>query len=46
MFAELDNFVKKFHQLRQAGYNAHLDVDSQAGQVSVALRVQLGAGAG
>ena len=46
MFAELDSFVKKFHQLRQAGYNAHLDVDSQAGQVSVALRVQLGAGAG
>ena len=41
---EFDSFVKKFFQLRQAGLAAHLDVDTQAGQVRVALSVELGAG--
>ena len=41
---EFDNFVRKFFQLRQAGLTAHLDVDTQAGQVRVALSVELGAG--
>ena len=41
---EFDSFVKKFFQLRQAGLTAHLDVDTQAGQVRVALSVELGAG--
>ena len=41
---EFDDFVRKFFQLRQAGLTAHLDVDTQAGQVRVALSVELGAG--
>ena len=41
---EFDHFVRKFFQLRQAGHTAHLDVDTQAGQVRVALSVELGAG--
>ena len=40
--SELENFVQKFQQLRQAGYTAHLDVDTHAGQSWVALRVMLG----
>ena len=40
--SELENFVNKFHQLRQAGYTAHLDVDTHAGQSWVGLRVMLG----
>ena len=39
---ELDNFVKKFHQLWKAGATAHLDVDTHAGRAWVGLRVQLG----
>ena len=40
---ELNNFVVKFHQLWQAGYNAHLNVDSHAGYAWCGLRVDLGA---
>ena len=39
---ELDTFVHKFHQLWNAGYNEHLDLDSYAGNAWVGLRVQLG----
>jgi hypothetical protein len=39
---ELDNFVKKFYQLWNAGHTAHLDVDTHAGKAWVGLRVQLG----
>merc|ERR1712126_199351 len=42
--SELQNFVNKFHQLRQAGYTAHLDVDARGGQSWVGLRVLLGSG--
>ena len=40
--SELDNFLVKFHQLRQAGFTAHLDLDANAGQAWVGLRVMLG----
>ena len=39
---ELDTFVKKFHQLWHDGFTAHLDLDTQAGNAWVGLRVQLG----
>ena len=39
---ELDNFVKKFHQLWKAGVTAHLDLDAHAGRAWVGLQVQLG----
>ena len=39
---ELDTFVKKFHQLWNDGFTAHLDLDTQAGNAWVGLRVQLG----
>ena len=39
---ELNNFVVKFHQLWQAGFNAHLNVDSYAGHAWCGLRVDLG----
>ena len=42
--SELENFVNKFHQLRQAGYTAHLNVDAKAGQSWVSLCVMLGSG--
>ena len=42
--SELQNFVNKFHQLRQAGYTAHLNVDAKAGQSWVSLCVMLGSG--
>ena len=42
--SELDNFINKFHQLRQAGFTAHLDVDTHAGQSWLGLRVMLGTG--
>lgn len=41
--SELDSFIRKFHQLWSAGYSAHLDVGTTAGQAWVGLRVQLGA---
>ena len=40
LVTELDTFVNKFQQLCYDGYNAHLDLDTHAGLVS--LRVQLG----
>ena len=42
--SELQNFVNKFHQLRQACYTAHLNVDAKAGQSWVSLCVMLGSG--
>ena len=39
---ELGTFVKKFHQLWHDGFTAHLDLDTQAGNAWVGLRVQLG----
>jgi hypothetical protein len=39
---ELDTFVKKFQQLWNDGLTAHLDLDTQAGNAWVGLRVQLG----
>ena len=39
---ELETFVQKFHQLWNAGHNAHLDAESHAGAAWVGLRVQLG----
>ena len=39
---ELDSFVQKFHQLWRAGLNAHLDLDTHAGNAWVGLRVELG----
>ena len=41
---ELQNFVNKFHQLRQAGFTAHLDVDAHAGQAWVRLHLMLESG--
>ena len=40
--SELDNFLVKFHQLLRAGYTAHLNLDANAGQAWVGLRVMLG----
>ena len=40
---QLNSFVVKFHQLWQAGYNAHLNVDCHAGYAWCGLRVDLGA---
>ena len=42
-YSEVNNFILKFHQLWQAGYNAHLNVDSHAGYAWCGLRVDLGA---
>ena len=39
---ELNSFVHKFHQLWNAGYSAHLNLDTHAGRAWVGLRVQLG----
>ena len=39
---ELDSFVQKFNQLWKAGFTAHLDLDTHAGNAWVGLRVQLG----
>ena len=38
----MDSFVRKFHQLWNDGYTAHLDLDTQAGNAWVGLRVNLG----
>ena len=40
--SELNSFLSKFRQLRRAGYDAHLDVKSHAGQAWVGLHVRLG----
>ena len=39
---ELDTFIEKFKSLWNAGLEAHLDVDTQAGQAWVGLRLRLG----
>ena len=39
---EFDSFVKKFHQLWEAGLTAHLDADTHAGKAWVGIQVQLG----
>ena len=39
---ELESFIKKFHQLWNAGFSAHLDLDCHAGLASVGIRLQLG----
>ena len=39
---EIDSFIRKFHQLWNAGFTAHLDLDTHAGSAWVGLRVQLG----
>ena len=39
---ELDTFVRKFHQLWNDGFTAHLDLDTQAGNAWVGLRLNLG----
>ena len=40
--SELDSFIFKFKQLWYSGLDAHLDVDTHAGQAWVGLRVGLG----
>ena len=40
--SELETFLVKFHQLLRDGYTAHLDLDANAGQAWVGLRVMLG----
>ena len=41
---ELQNFVNKFHQLWQAGFTTHLDVDAHAGQAWIHLHLMLESG--
>ena len=41
---EINSFVEKFHQLWKAGFTAHLDIDTHAGEAWVGLRVKLGHG--
>ena len=38
---ELNSFLVKFHQLKEAGKTAHLDLDTFAGKAWVGLRVML-----
>ena len=40
--SELDSFILKFKSLWHSGIDAHLDVDTHAGQAWVGLRVGLG----
>jgi hypothetical protein len=40
--SELDKFVHKFKNLWKSGLDAHLDIDTSAGQAWVILRVRLG----
>ena len=39
---ELKSFLTKFHQLKNAGFTAHLDLHAHHGQCWVGLRAQLG----
>jgi hypothetical protein len=39
---EVDTFIQKFRDLWQSGLDAHLDLDTHAGQAWVGLRVRLG----
>ena len=38
----MDTFIFKFKQLWQSGLEAHLNLDTKAGQAWVGLRVRLG----
>ena len=40
--SELNSFRLKFRQLWRAGYDAHLDVKSHAGQAWIGLYVRIG----
>ena len=40
--AEINSFVTKFKQLWKAGLSAHLDMNSNAGQAWIGIRIQLG----
>ena len=40
--SELDTFIVKFRHLWKAGLDAHLDIESHAGQAWVGLHVRLG----
>ena len=40
--SELETFIVKFRHLWKAGLDAHLDIESHAGQAWVGLRVRLG----
>jgi hypothetical protein len=40
--SELGTFVQKFRRLWKSGLDAHLDIDTHAGQAWVSLRVRLG----
>ena len=42
LITEIDTFVRKFHQLWNAGLNAHLDLDCRDGAAYVGLRLELG----
>ena len=42
MDSEIDNLVKNFKRLWQAGHSAHLDIESHGGQAWMGLRVRLG----
>ena len=39
---ELKSFMTKFHQLKNAGFTAHLDLHAHQGECWVGLRAQLG----
>ena len=40
--SEMDYFINKFRQLLREGFTAHLDLDANAGEAWVGLRVKLG----
>ena len=39
---EISTFISKFYQLWHSGHEAHLDLDTKAGQAWVGIRVRLG----
>ena len=41
-YGEIDNFVKKFKELRSAGYDAKLNLESKLGEVFVSLNCKVG----
>ena len=42
--AELDSFIGKFKQLWKNGHSVHLDIDANAGNAWVGIRLQLNDG--
>ena len=40
--SEVDTFIEKFKHLWQSGLDAHLDLETHAGQAWVGLRLRLG----